>query len=56
VRFFFVAAIFCVVAALAYFRADNERVMSFALGMASALACGGIYFVVRRWMRRRSQQ
>ena len=56
VRFFFVAAVFCVVAALAYFHAGNERITSFALGMASALVCGGVYFFVRRWKRRHSQQ
>ncbi len=53
VRFFFAAAVFCAAAAFAYFHAGNERIMSFALGMASALACGGLYFVVRRWLRRR---
>jgi hypothetical protein len=56
VRFFFVAGVFCVVAALAYFHAGNERVTGFALGMATALVCGGLYFLVRRWMRRRSRQ
>ena len=56
VRFFFVAGIFCVVAALAYFHAGNERITGLALGMASALLCGGVYFLVRRWKRRRSRQ
>lgn len=56
VRFFFAAGIFCVVAAMAYFHSGNEKITSFALGMASALVCGGIYFIVRRWLRRRSPQ
>jgi hypothetical protein len=56
VRFFFAAAVFCVIAALAYFHAGNERIMSFALGMGTALFCGGLFFLVRRWLRRRSAQ
>jgi len=56
VRFFFAAGIFCVVAAMAYFHSGNERITSFALGMATALLCGGVYFIVRRWLRRRSPQ
>ena len=53
IRFFFAAGIFCVAAALAYLHSGDERYSSFALGMATALICGGLYYIVRRWLRRR---
>ena len=56
IRFLYAAAIFCVVAAIVYFRSGDERVTSFALGMASALLAGAVFFGVRRWLRRRSAQ
>lgn len=53
IRFLVLAGMFCAVAAYVYFHAHDERASSFALGMASALAAGAIWFGVRRWRKRR---
>jgi hypothetical protein len=54
IRFLVLAALFCAVGAYVYFHAHDERASSFALGMASALVVGAIYFGVRRWRKRRT--
>jgi hypothetical protein len=56
IRFLYASGIFCVVAAVAYFHSGDERITSFALGMASALLTGAVFFGVRRWLRRRKPQ
>jgi len=54
IRFLALAGLFCAVGAYIYFHAHDERASSFALGMASALVVGAIYFAVRRWRKRRA--
>ncbi len=54
IRFLFVATIFCLIAVYVYFRGGDEQGVSFALGMAAALAAGAVFFGIRRWQRRRS--
>ncbi|HEX4481923.1 MAG TPA: hypothetical protein VH082_14000 [Rudaea sp.] len=56
IRFMYASGIFCVVAAIAYFYSGDERITSFALGMASSLVTGAVFFGVRRWLRRRKAQ